>query len=71
MKASSVVLQIMNQMLSTFEWLVEEIQGCRKTGTVKEMNSSGLDWEEVRALSLADWRDAHAVLAYRKRGELA
>ena len=32
MKASSIVLPIMNQMLYTFEWLVEEIQGCRKTG---------------------------------------
>ena len=58
-------------MLSTFEWLVEEIQGCRKTGSMKEVNSAGLDWEGVRALSLADWGDAHAILAYGKRGELA
>ena len=71
MKASSIVLQIMNQMLSTFEWLIEEIQGCRKTGSMKEVNSAGLEWEGVWALSLADWGDAHAVLAYRKRGELA
>ena len=58
-------------MLSTFEWLVEEIQGRRKTGSMKEVNSAGLDWEGVRALSLADWGDAHAILAYGKRGELA
>ena len=29
-KASSVVLQVMNQVLYAFEWLVEGIQGYRK-----------------------------------------
>ena len=71
MKASSIVLPIMNQMLYTFEWLIEEIQGCRKTGSMNEINSAGLDWEGARAVSLADWGDAHAILACRKRGELA
>ena len=71
MNASPIVLQIMDQMLYTFEWLVEEIQGCRKTGSMKEINSARLDWEGAQSLSLADWGDAHAILAYRKRGELA
>lgn len=51
MKASSVVLQVMNQVLYTFEWLVEGIQGCRKTGSMKEINSARLDWGGVRLLA--------------------